>query len=491
MPNMRRRGLAAGVPIVACVAGLMAMWGLRDDGSDLVWTVDRGNLVVELIAPGTLRAARSVTYRSPVNGRELEIVYLAPEGVRLEEGDLVARLETRDLETDLRQARDSVSDVEFSRQVADLEMLEATAEYESMSDGEGALTLEESRTGLVLTEKKAERLRREVANLEPLFELVSGDEALLEQRLRREVANLEPLLEQGFITRDELERSVAELETVEADLVIARRRSDVLLKQTHPLNHRRAELLLAQKRAQRDGVNRRLSAARRRVADIEALIERCTIYADSRGLVVYEEFMASSPRRKVRLGDRVTPSQAIARVVEVGRMIVDTSVPERSVHRVQPGQSVNVLLEAFPDRRLSGQVMSIGVLARTTRNGTAETKRFDVAVEMDPSAAELRPEMTARVDIRVGERRDVVRLPVSALFERDGLTLVNVHRGGRVETRQVEVGEQDPRFVEVLAGVTEGEKVMLVGEPAGGDDPSRDRGTSLLAAGGRFIPTER
>ncbi len=444
----------------------MAVWGPGDDGLDLAWTVDRGNLVVELVSPGTLRAAGSITYRSPVNGRELEIVHLAPEGMRLGEGDLLARLETRDLEADLRQARDSVSDVEFARQVADLELLEATAEHESMVDGEGALTLEESRTSLTLTEKKVDRLRREVANLEPL-------------------------LDQGFITRDEFERSVAELETAEADLAMARRRADVLLEQTHPLSHRRAELLLAQKRAQRDGVNRRLSAARRRVAEIAALIERCTIYADSSGLVVYEEFMASSPRRKVRLGDRVTPSQGIARVVEVSRMLVDTAVPERAVHRVRPGQPVTVLLEAFPDLQLSGRVMAIGVLARTTRDGMAETKRFDVTVELEPTTAELRPEMTARVDIRVGERQDVVRLPVSALFERDGLTLVNLRRGGRVEATQVELGEQNPRFVEVLAGVAEGERVMLVGEPAGGAEGPRDRVTSLVRAEGRSLPSAR
>ena len=449
MSSTWRRRLAAGVVVTACAVGVAAVWGPRGDERDLAWTVDRGDLVVEIIAPGTLRAARSITYRSPVNGRELEIVHLAPEGARVAEGDLLARLETRDLEADLRQARDSVSDVEFARQVADLELLEATAEHESMVNGEGALTLEESRTSLALTEKRVERLRREVANLEPL-------------------------LDQGFITRDELERSAAELETAEADLAMARRRADVLAEQTHPLNHRRAELLLAQKRAQRDGVNRRLAAARRRVAEIAALIERCTLYADGPGLVVYEEFMASSPRRKVRLGDRVTPSQGIARVVGVGRMLVDTSVPERAVHRVRPGQPVTVRLEAFPDLRLSGRVLSIGVLARAARNGPAAAKRFDVTVELDPAAAELRPEMTARVDIRVGERRGVVRLPVSALFERDGLTLVNV-RGGGFEARQVEVGEQSPRFVEVLAGVDEGERVMVVGEPAGGVEPTPDR----------------
>ena len=436
--------------VVGSIAGsaviVFAMRPTPIDDPSLAWTVARGDVVTDLVEPGTLRAAGSITYRSPVNGRDLEITHLAPEGLRVQPGDLIARLETRDLEADLQQAADSVHDIEFARQVADLELLEATAGYDSTMDGEGALTLEESRTSLALTEKKVERLRREVQNLTPL-------------------------LVQGFITGDELERSQAELEAAEAQLAITRRRASLLVEQTYPLNQRRAELQLAQKRAQRDGVNRRLTAARRRVAEITVLIQACAIRADSPGLVVHEEFMASSPRRKIRLGDRVTPSQGIVRVVEVDRMLVDTSVPERSVYRVRPGQPVTVRLEAFPELQLSGRVTTIGVLARTTRDRMVETKRFDVTIELDPAAAELRPEMTARVDIRVGERQDVVRLPVNALFEHDGLTMVNVSRGGRIEVRQIEIGEQNQRFVEVLAGVAEGERVMLVGEPTGGDAP--------------------
>ena len=447
MAPVRKRTLALAGALVVCTAALLAVQRTPADDPSLAWTVDRGDIVSDLVEAGTLRAAGSITYRSPANGRELEIIHLAQEGLRVEAGAVIARLETRDLEADLQQAADNVHDVEFARQVADLELLEATAGYNSTMDGEGALTLEESRTSLALTEKKVDRLRREVQNLEPL-------------------------LDQGFITGDELERSQAELEAAEADLAIARRRASVLVEQTHPLNQRRAELQLAQKRAQRDGVNRRLTAARRRVAEITALIERCTIRAASPGLVVHEEFMASSPRRKIRLGDRVTPSQGIVRVVEVDRMLVDTSVPERSVHRVSPGQLATVRLEAFPELRLAGRVAAIGVLARTTRDRMVETKRFDVTVELDPTAAELRPEMTARVDIRVGERHDVVRLPVNALFERDGLAVVNVLGGGRVETRQVELGEQNLRFVEVLAGVAERERVMLVGDPSVGDPPS-------------------
>ena len=400
--------------------------------------MDRGELVVVLTEPGTLRAARAETYRSPVAGREAEIVELVREGLRVGPGDLLVRLETRDLEAERRQAVDAVDEAELALQVAELELLEATAGLESTVDGEGSLTVEEARTNLALAERRV-------------------------QRLRREVRNLEPLLEQGFITGDELESSRDGLETAEANLVIARRRAGVLVEQTHPVATRRAELRLAQKRAQRQAVERRLDAARRRVVELGDLIERCSIYARGSGLVVYEEFVASSPRRKVRLGDRVTPSQGIVRVVDVSRMQVDTSVPERSIHRIVPGQPVTVRLEAFPGLLLSGQVRAVGALARTPFDSGLDGKRFDVTVELDPSAEDLRPEMTARVDILVEERPDVVRVPINAVFEREGLSTVNVLRGNRVEPRQVDLGEQNQRFVEVLAGVTEGERVLLTG----------------------------
>ncbi len=447
---LKRRKLTWFVTSIALLGatGLLAVRGWPAANADTAWTVERGPLVAVLSEPGTLRAGRSISYRSPVNGREAEIVHLVPEGLRVGEGDLLVRLETRDLDAELRQAVDRVHEAELAVQVAELELLEATAGLESTVDGEGSLTVEESRTNLSLAERRV-------------------------QRLRREVDSLEPLLEQGFITGDELERSRDDLETAEAELAIARRRARVLVEQTHPVATRRAELQLAQKRAQRQAVERRLAAARRRVAEIGDLIERCTIYAAGPGLVVYEEFMASSPRRKVRLGDRVTPSQGIVRVVDVSRMLVDASVPERSVHRVHPGQPVAVRLEAFPELELSGRIATVGALARTTFDRQFDGRRFDVTVELDPSDAALRPEMTARVDVLVRDRQDVIRVPINAVFESGGMTLVNVLRGRRVEPRQVELGEQNQRFVEVVAGIVPGDRVMLVG-----DRPAVDAATS-------------
>ena len=454
----RARNLSLLIVGITALGGGFAAWRAPADGTNAVWTVDRGELVVMLTEPGTLRAARSDSYRSPVAGREAEVVHLAQEGRRVGPGDLLVRLETRDLEAERLQATDAVHEAELALQVAELELLEATAGLESTVDGEGSLTVEEARTNLALAERRVERLHREVRNLEPL-------------------------LEQGFITGDELRRSRDELETAEANLVIARRRARVLVEQTHPVATQRAELRLAQKQAQRQAVERRLEATRRRVAELTDLIERCSIYADGPGLIVYEEFVASSPRRKIRLGDRVTPSQGIVRVVDVGRMQVDTSVPERSIHRIRPGQPVTVHLEAFPGLILSGHVRAVGALARTPFEPGLDGKRFDVTVELDPSAEDLRPEMTARVDILVEERPDVVRLPINAVLEQEGLSTVNVLRGNRVESRQVDLGEQNRRFVEVLAGVTEGERVLLTGDtPAFADAAAADGTLETLSA---------
>src|SRR5262249_19054870 len=195
----------------------------------------------------------------------------------------------------------------------------------------------------------------------------------------------------------------------------------------------------------------RLEEARSRVKSLQEDIENCSLYARAAGLVVYEESLGASPRRKIRVGDRVTGSQGLVTIPEVKRMLVEASVPETDVHRLSPGQPADVRLDAYPAVRLSGKVTRVGTLARVSAERPFEEKRFDLIVELDASEADLRPEMTARVDVLVGERKDVLLVPVNAVFERQGLTVCHVLHALRVETRQVELGEADDAAVEVRA----------------------------------------
>jgi multidrug resistance efflux pump len=433
----RPRAWAAGLGIAAASLLTSAVLSHRAPGDEpLSATVRRAPLLARLTVTGALRPAQSITYRSPLSGREAEVLFLAPEGTMVGEGDLLVRLDTTELQRELLRAVQELRQAEVDLKVAEAEKADGRAAVESMDAGEGALSVEEARSELAFAERKAKRLR----------------DAYEANR---------PLLEQGFVTKDELERSAFEMEQAESELALARRKAQVFIERTHPRNRQKARITLSQKEAQAENARARLEETRARVAALRQDVEGCSLYARAAGMVVHEENLGASPRRKVRVGDRVTVSQGLVTIPEVKRMLVEASVDEAEVHRVHPGQPADIRLDAFPGLKLSGRVDRVGTLARSSAEGSYDEKRFDLMVAVDPSTADLRPDMTARVDVLLSERTDVLVVPVNAVFDRQGILVAHVLGAFRNETRQVAVGETDGVVAEVLGGLAEGDRVAL------------------------------
>jgi len=435
----------------------MAVFGRSAADGSLSATVRRGTLLARLTVTGVLKPAQSITYRSSLGGREAEIVSLVPEGTLVGEGDILVRLDTTELQRELERAGQELRQAQVDAQVAEAERAEGAAAVDSLNEGEGALTIEEARSQLSLAERKVQRLRE-------AYE-----------------AN-KPLMEKGFLTRDELDKSAFELEQAETELTLVRRKSQVLIERTHPRDRQRARVALSQKEAQTQNARARLAEAKARVKSLQQDIESCSLYARAPGLVVYEEHLGASPRRKIRIGDRVTGSQGLVTIPEVKRMLVEASVQETEVHRLRAGQPGTIRLDAFPELRLSGKVTRVGTLARASAERPFEEKRFDLIVEVDATPADLRPEMTARVEVLVGERKNALLVPVNAVFERQGITVCHVLRPFRVETRQVELGETDDLVAEVRAGLEEGDRVALT-DVATGQPPSTTANPGLTSGG--------
>src|SRR5579862_1783604 len=99
----RRSGLAAAV--VVCLLAALAFWRRTDVDPSLVASVRKGTLTAQLTTSGTLRPLQSITYRSPLGGREAEITEIVAEGTRVNEGDLLVRLDTTELQHDVERAR--------------------------------------------------------------------------------------------------------------------------------------------------------------------------------------------------------------------------------------------------------------------------------------------------------------------------------------------------------------------------------------------------
>ncbi len=453
-----RAWIAAALVLTLGAAGAAALLSRRPGSSSgLVAAVRRDALQVRLVETGVLKPSASITYRSPLGGREAEVVFLVPEGTRVGEGDLLVRLETGDLQRELDRAVQEQRQAEVELRTAEAERQDVRAAVEALAGSEGALGLEESHATVTSAERKVDRQRQAYKALEPL-------------------------LDQGFITREELDRSRYELEQAEAELSLARRKAEVYEASMRPREAQRARLQLAQREAQLGNARARLDDASGRVTALREQIEGCRIHARAPGIVVYEEYLGGGTRRKIRVGDRVTGSQGLVTIPEVQRMVVESSVREADVHRVRAGRPATIRLDAFPDLVLTGRVSRVGTLARSSADRPFDDKRFDMIVDVDAAPAELRPEMTARVDVLVDERKDVLLVPVSAVFDRQGTTVCHRLTTFGTETRVVDLGETDDLSIEVRSGLEEGDRVLLADTEGGLAAPAKPlmRGTQAV-----------
>ncbi len=432
----RRRlvtGMTAAVAVGASGFGFFARGSQPHDDASAI--VRRGSLVVTVTEAGILRAASSVTFRSPAEGRELEITWLAAEGSQVREGDLLASLDTTELRVELDRATQSARQAAMELAAARVEREEAALTLRGVTEGAGLLAVEEGRTELQLLQSRARRLRDE------------------QQRLQ-------PLLAKGYVTREEFDRSGSEADEAEARAILGERAFRVLVERTHPATVESAHLQLARRDAQIANLIPRLEAARGYTGSLADLIRRCSIRATHPGLVMYEENVSVMPRRKIRVGDRITPSQGVVTLPDLRHMSVESSVRESDVRRITPGQRVRVTLDAFPEMELAGTVLRIGALARGS--GSDGETRFDVAIDLAPATIPLRPAMNARVDIIVAERRNALLVPVNAVFQSHGDAVCYIVRRRSIERRVVRTGASNAVDIEITSGLEPAERVSLV-----------------------------
>jgi len=464
-----RRALAlagAAVAIVALLAWALA--GGRADG--VAAEVREGPFRVAITEAGTLQALRSVTYASSIQSNQAKIVALAPEGRLVRKGDLLVLFDAAPFEEEIRKNQALLAQAQ-----ADLLKAREDRKLQAIENDE---------------ELRAARLRVEKSDLE-MKDVQEGKGRVKEQEAASAVANAErdlqkaesaladlrPLLAEGFITRAELERAEQQVGRAREDLDLAQRRKDALVHFGRPLElsqarsdaqssretlrqlESSASYRLAQKQAAMAAAESRIQEAEARLDLARQQLARCEVRAEVPGIVVYKEVFFGSEQRKPQVGDQVWANQPLVILPDVSRMVVETKVRETDIHKVERNQKVGVRVDAYPDLRLTGAVTLVGTLAQEEKERRG-TKFFSVTVLVNESEPRLRPGMTARVEIEVEERAKALSVPLEAVFEREGRTVVYLD-GRRPRRREVVLGPSNADFVVVEKGLSRGDRVLL------------------------------
>ena len=189
-------------------------------------------------------------------------------------------------------------------------------------------------------------------------------------------------------------------------------------------------------------------------------------------------------RRAADPGAYVSQNAPVADVVDISTVRLVANVVEKDMRRVGAGDPAKVEVDAFPGEVFNGRIARVApVLDPATRTAQME-------VEIPNQANRLKPGMYARVNLTIEERANALVVPANAVVDRDGQRGVFLADNDTVAFRPVEIGIEEGGRVEILGGITEGDRVVtagagalqngdrivLAGRPGGGARPGQGAG---------------
>lgn len=147
-------------------------------------------------------------------------------------------------------------------------------------------------------------------------------------------------------------------------------------------------------------------------------------------------------------------------------LIVNAQVDETDLAQIRLGQPASIELDAYPDRPFTGKVDQIAYDAKTVNNVTT----YDVEVLPAKTPAFMRSGMTANVSFVQASRHDVLLVPADAVKVHEGrstVLLAPAQKNAKPVEQQIKTGLTDGKHVEVLDGLAEGQKVLIMRIQAG------------------------
>ena len=201
-----------------------------------------------------------------------------------------------------------------------------------------------------------------------------------------------------------------------------------------------------------------VSKKRLKLDFLNKLLVEFTILAPEPGMVIYKRSWNGT---KIATGSTIQPwDPVVATLPDLTTMVSKTYINEVDISSVKNGLDVQITLDAFPDKRLTGKVIDVANVGE--QNPNSDAKVFQVLIEIYESDTTLRPGMTTGNTIITDVIPDAIFIPVECLHSQgDTLLYVIIESGLSITKQEVLAGKSDSDYVVILSGVKENDRVFL------------------------------
>jgi len=364
--------------------------------------VKKGEFIVDITTTGELEAKNSVEILGPQGTRNyriwnMTIQEIIDEGTFVKKGDFVASLDPTELTTKIKDSE---------------------------------LELEKIESQYIQTKLDTTLEMRQVRD-----ELINLAYAVDEKKLVLDQSQYEPpaTIRQAEIDLTKAERA---LDQARENYKIKREQNIAKMREVE-LNRRKQEATL-------EGMRN--------------LMNSFTITAPEDGMLIYKKDWNG---QAVKKGSQISAwDPIVATLPDLSTMISTTYVNEVDIRRVKVGQEVEIGLDAFPEKKYSGQVIKVANVGEQRPNSDA--KVFKVTIEVSEKDELLKPSMTTSNRIITSREDDVLHIPLECLFNQDdSITYVYKKNAIITEKQEVMLGSSNRNEVIVLAGLETEDKVYM------------------------------
>jgi len=437
--------------------------GIRQQLSIPTLVVEPDTFIVGLTAEHPLEGCNVTVVRAQrVSGK---LAYICPDGAVVREGDVVAKLDTKDLE----------------RRLDDTRLAYSSAQAKVAQDARaGSTDVENARHAVEQGERELEVMLKANAT-----ELQGAENDLEQNRLVAERSQLDcerqrrlASPEIGLVSRHDVEQAERALRaatfavtTAEKALEFMKKRQKADIEQKKEAIANAEYKLKAAEAAIKpaaDAARYSIQSTKERLEEAQKDLEMATIRAPAAGTAVIRtswDWESGGPH-PYRVGDQVNEGARLVSISDMSCMQVNLLVDESRISPVRAGQQVLLTFEAAPGKVYRGTVESISPSASSIDSWDEPTLKkgvryFTVNVALKDHDSRLRPGLKCKAQIVLGRLNGVLAVPVSALVRRGGHDYVYVHHSESFSARQVEIGDRNEEAVVIKKGLKPREVVAL------------------------------
>jgi HlyD family secretion protein len=386
--------------------------------------VERGSLTATIGATGQVRSKQTASLVWKTSGT-VEDVY-AKVGDTVKTGDKLAELAQTSLpqaiimaQADLESANKAMDDLYTNAEIAKVQAMQSIATY-----AKDVKSAQYQLDNFTIPEIQA--------SLDTMDAL-----DLMKQKLDEATAAFEPykFLASGNKTRDDYKEK---LDLAQSDYNAAVKRLDY----ENALEVAKANLNKARKDYEKwkNGPSAdEIAATKARIAAAQATLSQARIEAPFNGTI-----SLAIPQA----GDLVNPNTTAFRVDDLNSLFVDLAVSEVDINQIEVGQPVTLTFDAIRGGVYQGQVVSVDRVG-TNNQGVVE---FIVTVMLTNADEQVKPGMTAAVNIVVNQLEDVLLVPNRAVRYKDGKQVVYILQNNQTVPVNIKLGASADTMSQVLDG---------------------------------------